>query len=79
MVRTPGTRNLPTMKDGVPLEAERLGLIVVARQNGVDRLGVGVEIALEAIHVDAGAGEQFADPRLGQFRADADHRLMRLA
>jgi hypothetical protein len=29
------------------------------------------------IHVDASAGQQFADARFGQFRADADHRLMR--
>ena len=61
------------------LEAERFGLLVVAREDGVDRLGVGGEIAVEAIHVDAGAGQQFADARLGQPRTDADHRVMRLA
>ena len=66
MVRTPGTRNLPTMKDGVPLEAERFGLIVVAGEDGVDRLGIGLEVAVEPIHIDAGAGQQFAEPRLGQ-------------
>ena len=32
-----------------PLETERLGLRVVACQDGVDRLGIGGEIAVEAI------------------------------
>ncbi len=48
-------------------KAERLGLIVVARQDGVDRLGVGGKVAVEAIDIDAGAGKQLADPRLGRF------------
>ena len=47
------------MKDGVPLESERGGLIVVARQDRIDRLGIGGEVARGAIDVDAGAGEQF--------------------
>ena len=41
------------MKDGVPLEAERGGLIVVAREDRIDRLGIGFEVALGAVDIDA--------------------------
>src|SRR3954471_2089739 len=51
------------------LETERGGLIVVARQNRVDRLGVGFEVLAGTMDVDAGVAKQFADPRLGQSRS----------
>src|SRR3979409_1670071 len=51
-------------------ESERGGLMGVARQDGVDRLGVAGEVAVEAIDIDTGAGEQLTDPRLGQLRVD---------
>ena len=56
------------MKDGVPRKPNALRLIAVAGEDGVDRLGIGVEVAVEPIDIDAGAGQQFADPRLGQLR-----------
>src|ERR1700738_3997367 len=49
------------------LEAERQGLIAVARDDGVDRLGIGGEVACGAVDIDPRSGEQFANSRLGQF------------
>src|ERR1700692_3146164 len=48
------------------LETERLGLIVVARQDRVDRLGVGGKVARDAIDIDTRAGQRLTQPRLGQ-------------
>src|ERR1700676_2929368 len=45
-------------------ETERHGLIAVAREDRVDRVGVGGEIAVEPVDVDASPSEQFADTRL---------------
>ena len=59
------------------LEAERGSLIVVTRDDGVDRLGVCRKVARGAIDIDPRAGKQFADARLGQLGADADQRLVR--
>ena len=77
MVRTPGTRNLPTMKDGVPLKPNASACSPLRARMASIALALAARSRSSAIHVDAGAGEQFADARLGQFRADADHRLMR--
>src|SRR6478609_4231156 len=40
-------------------EAEGLGLVVVPFQDRIDDLGAAGEIALQAIHVDAGSRDQF--------------------
>ncbi len=52
-------------------------LLVVAREDRVDRLGIGVEILLQPVHVEPGAREQLGDARLGDARIDRNHRLMR--
>ena len=59
------------------LEAECRGLIVVAREDGVDRLGIGREIAVEAIDVDTGGCEQLADARFGGGDDVEDARWLR--
>src|SRR5437764_14417579 len=59
-------------------KTERGGLIVVAGEDGIDGLGVAGKIALDAIDIDAGTGEQLVDARLRQFRVNADQRVMRL-
>src|ERR1700730_12141254 len=58
------------------LEAERGGLIVVACEDRVDCFRITGEVAVETVELDAGAAEQFTNPRLGQLGIDADHRLM---
>src|SRR3954463_3769223 len=54
---------------GGTAEAEGFGLLVVALEDGVDVLGAVGEIALQAVHVDAGGREQLVDARLCQARA----------
>ena len=45
MVRTPGTRNLPTMNDGVPRNPNAAACSLLRASDGVDRLAIGGEIA----------------------------------
>src|SRR5437879_8252704 len=44
-------------------KSERTGLIVVAGEDRVDRLGICGEVARGTIDIDAGAGEQLTDAR----------------
>src|SRR6266850_419184 len=48
------------------LEAKGHGLIAVAGENRVDRLGVGDKVAVEAVDVDPRANKQLTNARLGQ-------------
>src|SRR5882757_4840310 len=59
-------------------EAEGLGLVVVALEDGIDVLGAVGEIMLQTIYIDASGREQFVDARLGQARADAHHGVVGL-
>src|SRR5258707_6906782 len=48
------------------LEAKGHGLIAVAGENRVDRLGVGDKVAVEAVHVDSRPNKQLPKARLRQ-------------
>ncbi len=77
MLSAPGTRYLPDDEGRRTVEAEGFRLLVVARKQSVDRLGVGVEILLRGGRMSRPAPESSScDPRLGDAWSDRDHRLM---